>query len=251
MKSNLVKLNAKHILTSALVGIAVITAGCAGPTPGPDKQFAGTMSGAMTGAGAGMVTGFQVGAGTGPGAAVGAGLGAVLGGVQGAVQDDVEDEIMASATDSAQARARVVAHEALADHYRRRAQLHPGRDIFPADQFFNGDESKLSLSGKYLVDELAALNRDRLPYSRLLVRCYLKSATLEDGSNGEENGSNAYAEALATRRASAIVNQMAKAGVEARRLVGEGMLIAAPLVLDPIDDPFRYNQASELIPQDR
>jgi hypothetical protein len=224
----------------------VLLAGCAGPTPGPDKQFAGTMSGAVTGAGAGMVTGFQVGAGTGPGAAVGAGLGAVLGGVQGIVQDDIEDEILKSATESEAARARVLAHEALADHYRRRAQVHPGRDIFPADQFFAGDEGKLTVAGGYLVDELAALNRERLPYSRLVIRSYVKSATVEGPADRNE-----YGESLATRRANAIVNRMALAGVEPRRLVAQGMTLEAPLVLDPVDDPFRYNQAIEIIPLDR
>ncbi len=225
---------------------AFTVVGCAGPTPGPDKQFAGTMSGAMTGAGAGMVTGFQVGAGTGPGAAVGAGLGAVLGGVQGAVQDDFEEELMAAATDSEQARARVVAHEALADHYRRRSEVHPGRDIYPADQFFFGDEGRLTLAGRYLVDEIAELNRERLPYSRLVVRSYVKSV-----GNQDPTKNNDYAESLAKRRASAIVNRLTRAGLEPRRLVAEGMLIEAPLVLDPLDDPFRYNQAIELMPVDR
>ena len=238
-----------------LSACAVFCTSCAGPVYGPDKQFAGTMSGAVTGAGAGMVTGFQVGAGTGPGAAIGAGLGAVLGGVQGAIQDDIEEEIMESASDSERARATVVAHEALADHYQRRAQVHPGRDIFPADQFFTGDESRLSLAGKYLVDEIAELNRNRVPYSRLVIRSYVKSASLVSEADSTSitgtDIANSYAEALASRRASAIVNRMAKAGIEPRRLVAEGMLIPAPLVLDPVDDPFRYNQAIEILPVDR
>lgn len=229
-----------------IITLGFVVAGCAGPTAGPDKQFAGTMSGAVTGAGAGMVTGFQVGAGTGPGAAVGAGLGAVLGGVQGAVQDDLEEEIMAAASDAEQERARVVAHEALADHFRRRAQVHPGRDIFPADQFFIGDSAKLSLVGRSIVDELASLNRERLPYSRLVVRSYVKSSPTEEGA-----AANEYAESLATRRANAVANRLVRAGIEARRVVAQGMLIEAPIVLDPVDDPFRYNQAIELMPVDR
>ena len=137
--------------------------GCAAPQPGPDKQFVGAVGGAATGAGAGAVTGFQLGAGTGPGAAVGAGVGAVVGGIQGIVQDMQEQDMLRLAAESRREREKAYVHEILAEHYKRRIELHPTRDIYPADIFFRGDESTLTPAGTAIVLEIARLNKRRLP----------------------------------------------------------------------------------------
>lgn len=214
---------------------------CAKPIPGPDKQGGAGIEGAATGAVAGAVTGFQVGAGAGPGAAVGAGLGFVAGGIQGMVKDATEEQLMQLADQADQERRIAAAHETLAEHFKRRMALYPTRDIFPADLFFDGDKSKLKPEGIDLVEEISRLNQRRLPWSRLLVVTYVKSA----------DKSSEYAQHLAQHRAREIGDYFVRAGLEPRRINTRAVIIDQPLVLDPNDDPLRYNQAVELVPLDR
>ncbi len=221
--------------------LLLVLCACTGPYPGPDKQGAGTLRGAATGAGAGAVAGFQLGAGTGPGAVVGAGVGAVAGGISGAVQDNLEESMMAIAAQTRKQREVSYAQDMLAEHLQRRLELHPTRDIFPADIFFNGGESKLRKSAEGLLKEIVRLNKNRLPWSRLAVASYVKSSEPESH----------YAHSLAADRALAISNFMIRAVVEPRRLVSRAVVLNEPLLIDPSDDPLRYNQAIELIPLDR
>ncbi len=146
------------------------------PYPGPDKQGAGEIAGAATGAGAGAVTGFQLGVGTGPGAFVGAGLGAVAGGIQGFANDQQEESLLALSAQTQGQREVAMVHEVLNDHYRRRMELHPTRDIFPADLFFDGDNVKLRPEARGLVKELAHMNKGRLSWSRLAVTSYVRAS---------------------------------------------------------------------------
>lgn len=229
----------KFIASQALPLLLLL--GCAPPTPGPDKQFAGTLSGASTGAAAGAVTGFQIGSGSGPGALVGAGIGAVAGGIDGAFTDAQEGNMLALAGQSKQERALAAAHEVLAEQYQRRLELHPTRDIYPADIFFFGDQSALRRSALPIVDEIARLNKLRLGWSRLVVASYVKSS--------EENSE--YAQRLAEKRAQALGNRLVQAGLEPRRIEGRAVVVDAPVLIDPFDDPLRYSQAIELIPIDR
>lgn len=232
------------------------------PRPGPDKQGLGLIHGAATGAGSGAVTGFQIGAGTGPGALVGAGLGAIAGSIKGIGQDLAEEELLVMAAQSRAERTRAVVHEQLHDHYKRRLELHPGRDIFPADMFFFGDEVSLRPDAVPLVRELAQMNKDRLPYSRLYVVVYSKVNPGVGGATGiveeqqvEEGEKRAvrstYAEHLTTMRSREIVNYLVQSGLEPRRLVARGILVDKPVLIDPLDDPLRYNQAVEIIALDR
>jgi len=215
--------------------------GCTRPAPGPDKQFGGMFSGAAMGAGTGAITGFQLGGVTGPGAAVGAGFGAAVGAVQGATQDQIEDEMFELADATQRERAVSVAQEILADHYARRVELHPTRDIFPADLFFKSDTASVRPAGRYLVNELAKMNKERLTWSRLAVASYVKSTDPQ----------SAFALDLAQRRSKALVNQLVNAGLEPRRLEARGVVVSSPVLLDPNDDPLRYSQAIEIIPLDR
>lgn len=221
--------------------LVVLLAGCAGPTRGPDKQFEGSVLGAATGAGAGAVTGFQVGAPTGAGAAVGAGFGALVGGIKGFTQDQIEETLMDLAVETSEERKQAVAQEVLSDHYARRLELHPTRDIFPADIFFEADEVRLRPGADPIVKELARMNRERVPWSRIVVAAYVKSA--EDNSEHAEN--------LARSRAKEIIDGLVHNGLEPRRLVGRAVVVPAPVLLDPNDDPLRYSQAIELIALDR
>lgn len=225
---------------AVLIGIALLSA-CAPAQPGPDKQGEGMLQGAVLGAGAGAVTGFQVGAGTGPGAAVGAGFGAVAGSIQGFVRDRTEDSLMALSAETREERRRAIVHEILADQYARRMELHPTREIYPADIFFAGDESRLRKCAVPLVRELANMNRERMPWSRLQIVAYSKSKDTD----------SVYAGYLAERRAEAIINHFIKAGIEPRRLEAKALIIDAPLLIDPDDYPGRYNQAIEIVPLDR
>lgn len=228
-------------LTTALLLLS-FGLGCAKkPAPGPDKQFGGTLEGAVTGAGAGAVTGFQVGAGAGPGALVGAGLGAVAGGVAGAMQDDVEAEAERLAQEIQIEREIAFAQERLQEHFERRIELHPTRDIFPADFFFDGDSVQLSARGVAMIKELVKLNRGRMPWSRYEVASYVRSSDTEA----------LFGRHLAERRVQEITNYLVRHGIEPRRIAGRGVLTTGPILVDPHDRPDRYNQAIEITPLDR
>jgi hypothetical protein len=224
------------------VTFAVVATGCASkPVEGPDKMFIGEAVGALQGAGAGAVTGAQLSAGAGPGAAVGAGLGAVVGAINGAISDANEDAAHRTAEQIREQEGRATAQEALADHYKRRLALHPSRDIFPADLFFSGDEVKVCESGISIIRELAKMNEQRLPYSSLVVAVYSKGVAPD----------SQYAQHLTEERAKDFANQLIRAGMEPRRIQTRAVVVDAPVVIDPLDNPTRYNQAIEIIPLDR
>jgi outer membrane protein OmpA-like peptidoglycan-associated protein len=234
--------NALRIGAVCFVLTQVLSACSRQPVHGPDKQFSGTAVGAMEGAGAGAVMGFQMGVATGPGAAIGAGFGAAAGAIQGALRDSTEELEMETSKTLALESRRSVAQQLLTDHYRRRMAIHPSRDIYPADLFFDGDSARVSPRGAGVLEEVARLNKQRLPYSRLIVAAYAKSV------GGEESS---YIQHLTDRRSRAVVNQLIKAGIEPRRLETRSVIIDGPLVIDPQSDPTRFNQAIEIIPIDR
>lgn len=211
------------------------------PVEGPDKMFVGEAVGALQGAGAGAVTGAQLTAGAGPGAAVGAGLGAVVGAIHGAVADANEDVAMRTEQEIKEQQGRAAAQEILAEHYKRRLALHPSRDIFPADLFFDGDDVKVCQSGLAVIKELARMSEKRLPYSSLVVAVYSKGASPE----------SQYSQHLTEERAKEFANQLIHAGMEPRRIQTRAVVVDAPVVIDPLDNPTRYNQAIEIIAIDR
>jgi outer membrane protein OmpA-like peptidoglycan-associated protein len=211
------------------------------PVEGPDKLFSGQAIGALEGAGAGAVAGAQVGASAGPAAAVGAGFGAVVGAIHGAVTDSNEQAALKTQAALQDEQKRAAAQQALSEHYKRRIALHPSRDIFPADLFFSGDSVQMCESGIGIVRELAKMNEFRLPYSRLVVAVYAKSVSPE----------SEYAQYITERRAKEFANQLVRAGVEPRRIQTRSVVVDAPVLLDPLDNPTRYNQAIEIIPLDR
>ena len=227
-------------LTAAFLSVGACSSK---PVPGPDKRGSHQVMGALEGAGAGMVTGAQVGAGTGPGAAIGAGFGAVVGAVQGLVADSIEETEMKTESQLRAQQGRVTAQEVLAEHYQKRMEMHPGRDIYPADIFFHGDSAKMCPSGVAVVREIARLNEFRLPYSRLVVASYAKVLGTDAPST--------YSQHLTERRAREFVNQLVRAGVEPRRLETRAVVVDAPVLIEPKDDPTRYNQAIEIIALDR
>lgn len=235
-----------NIISLSLLALVVILSGCAvghrdGYVEGPDKQGAGMVDGALSGAGAGAVTGAQLGSPTGIGALVGAGFGAVAGSVHGALMDVSEEEQAELSRRTAEQLELARAHEILSEHYQRRLELHPSRDIFPADLFFRGDEVELRPGATHLVREIARLNKDRLPWSRLVIASYAKAVDKE----------SPYAQHLAQKRARALTNEFVRAGIEPRRVTPRAVIMKEPVLIDPHDDPQRYNQAIELIPVDR
>jgi outer membrane protein OmpA-like peptidoglycan-associated protein len=233
---------ASRSLAASLV-VSMLAGGCAQEVPGPDKQGGGMLGGAAMGAGAGAIAGAQLSSATGPGALVGAGFGAVAGAVRGMVQDSLEHEtkLIADQTASEQERAR--AHKILAQHFDRRLRLHPTRDIFPADLFFYADSTKLRREAVGIVNELAVLSKDRLPWSRLVVACYVKSRDPKE--------TNSYGRQLAEKRAEALSNHFVRHGIDPRRIEARAVLIDDVVVNDENDDPLRYAQAVEIIPFDR
>ena len=219
----------------------VILASCAGPTHGPDKQFAGAFEGAASSAGAGAIYGIQTGAGSGVGAVVGAGVGAVAGTIQGFAQDQLEEDLLRISADARVERERAVAQQIISENYKRRLELHPARDIYPADLFFSGDNTRLSDLGVVLLKELAHMNEQRLPWSRFAVASYVRANEKE----------SLFARYLAEKRALAIGDFLVREGFDARRVVARGVVMEGPILIDPHDSPERYNQAIEFIPLDR
>lgn len=226
-------------LASILILTAVLSA-CS-PRLGSDKRGGGMVQGALTGAGSGALYGIQIGVPTVQGAVAGAGIGAVTGAVKGAAGDALEQEQIKTEKMLLYERERTIAQGVISQHYERRLELHPTRDIFPADLFFEGDSVHLSDRGYAVVKELAKLNKYRLPWSRLVVAAYSKA----------EDPKSEYARYLSENRSRQLVNAFVGAGVEPRRLEARAVIIDDTMVLDPKDDPLRYNQAVEIIPLDR
>jgi outer membrane protein OmpA-like peptidoglycan-associated protein len=245
LRSSSQSLPAGRICGLIVLGTALICSlvGCSKqPVPGPDKAFSGASFGALEGAGAGAVMGFQMGVATGPGAAIGAGFGAAAGMIHGVVKDQFEETELKTEAEIREAKRQAQAQAALSANYRRRMDLHPSRDIYPADMFFSGDSAKMCPQGVGMIQEIARLNEYRLPYSRLVIAAYAKSTG---------NADTSYVQHLTDRRSREFVNQLIRAGVEPRRLETRSVIMDAPLVIDPRDDPTRYNQAIEIIPIDR
>lgn len=223
-------------LTLMLCSSLLLLAGCSrGIHPGPDRQFMETIKGAASGAASGAVTGAQIGAGSGPGLAVGAGIGAAAGMIRGIAFDITERELLEFQYQLKRESERAYAIQILKEHVERRAALYPTRDIFPADVFFVADETELREPAKAVLRELAAINKDRMPWSRLQVMSYVRSS----------EGETPYSRHLANERAASIMNALVKYGIEPRRIDARSVLLEAPLVLDPNDDPTRYNQVVE------
>lgn len=230
------------VLTFVTLGSATLL-GCVPanmPNPGPDKQFEGMVTGAAIGAGTGAVTGAQIASTTGPGALIGAGFGAVFGALNGLGIDLLEEDQIRRDNESRRLREIAWAQEVIREHYQRRLALHPDRDIFPADLFFEADESELRADGRVLVRELARLTKSRMPWSRIVVTAYVTTPDKE----------SAYAKFLTSRRAEAIAREFVHCGIEPRRVQTSSMAIPEPLLLDPYDSPNRYRQAIELVPVD-
>jgi outer membrane protein OmpA-like peptidoglycan-associated protein len=226
----------------ALVLIAV--SGCSSSRlggPHPDGQYTGEALGVLSGAGVGMITGAQVGAALGPAAAVGAGIGGIAGSIKGAVFDAQAEERVALA--------RAIQHEhqisrvnvILQEHFTRRSKLFPSRDIFPADLFFRGDEHKLCPQAESIISQLALINKERMPWSRLVMAAYVRSSDKE----------SSYAKRLAEARARVLANALIRHGITPRRVEARAVVVDAPVVVDPLDHPDRYSQAIELLVKDR
>ncbi len=215
--------------------LLVLVIGCS-PKPGPDKQFVGTLQGGTTGAISGAVTGFQVGAGTGPGAAIGLGVGAIAGGFRGMMQDRLEEELLLLQSDIKEARASAYAQRILEEQLRRRAALHPGRDIFPSDLFFRSDDVELSPEGRAVLGEIYRLNKNRVPWSRFGIVSYVQS----------NDPKASYPNYLNRRRSRAIGDYLVALGLEPRRISAQGIILDIPL----IEGHRRYAQSIEFIPRD-
>ncbi len=211
------------------------------PVPGPDKQSVGTFTGAAIGAGTGAVTGAQVGAGAGPGAWVGAAFGAVYGMFKGLGIDLLEEDQIRRLVEEQHLRELALAQRMLAEHYSRRLELHPGRDIFPADWFFENDSSKLKPEAKILARELGAMTKQRMPWSRIAVVSYL----------AVKDKNSSYADYLTQKRAEEVALEFVNAGVEPRRILAQGAVIDQTVLIDPYDSRTRYRQAIEIVAVDR
>jgi outer membrane protein OmpA-like peptidoglycan-associated protein len=210
------------------------------PSPGPDKQSIGTWYGGAMGAGSGAVLGHNLIAAAGPGAWVGLGLGAVFGMMSGLGQDLLEEDMIRRRELEQALREKAWVQEVLAEHYQRRLELHPNRDIFPADLFFDADKTELTAHSQVLVSEIARLSLNRMPWSRIMISSYAMS----------RDPKSPFAEYLTERRAKAIALQLVRCGIDPRRVVTQAVTTSEPILVDPYDSPGRYNQAIEIVPLD-
>ncbi|HQH28088.1 MAG TPA: OmpA family protein, partial [Oligoflexia bacterium] len=210
------------------------------PAPGPDKQSEGTLFGAASGAGAGVITAAQVGAATGPAAWIGAGLGGIFGLFSGLGTDLLEEDQIRRERETQCMRQTTWAQNKLAEHYARRLELHPSRDIFPADWFFAPDSAQFQPGAELLVQMLAELTQRRMPWSRIMIAAY----------NTASDPESAYAKHVTKKRAEAIAVAFISSGFEPRRVLAQGVVVPEPILVDPDDNPGRYRQAIELIPVD-
>ncbi len=223
-----------------LVSPLLFTSCASKPVPGPDKQGAGTLSGAAMGAGSGAVIGAQLTAGTGPGAAVGAGMGAIFGALHGIATDLLEDEEILQMEEVERLKVQAWVQETLAEHYDRRLAVFPGREIFPADVFFEADNSLMSSRARVLAREIGKRAKGEMPWSRILITSYSTSSDPE----------STYAKRINEQRVQELALQFVKAGMEPRRISTRTVTLSSPLVLDPNDSPGRYRQAIEFLPLD-
>lgn len=220
--------------------LASCSAGTTEPVPGPDKQSEGTFSGGAIGAGSGAVLGHNLIAATGPGAWVGLGFGAIFGMLSGLGQDLLEEDKLQRRREEQVLRERAWVQEVLAEHYQRRLELHPNRDLFPADLFFTADGTELTRHSQILVSEIARLSLNRMPWSRIMITSYAMS----------RDPKSTFAGYLTERRAKAIALQLVRCGIDPRRVVTQAVTTSEPVLVDPFDSPGRYNQAIEIVPID-
>ncbi len=214
--------------------------GCVAATRGPDKQFEEGTKGAAMGAVSGAVTGFQVASATGPGAVIGAGIGFAAGSLRGAGHDQLEEELLDLQDVRESAAEQAFVQEVLTDQIARRIELHPGREIYPADIFFISDSAKMKRSGYAIIKELARRYKEKAPTSRLAITSYIRAS----------DKSSSFARHITEKRARAIVTAFVRAGVEQRRMVAKAVIMQKTLLFDPDDAPDRYNQAIEIIKLD-
>lgn len=225
----------------AYIVLVLLMYGCSAPMRGPDKQGIGVSEGSIMGATTGALYGAQVLSVTGQGALVGAGIGAAAGAIQGMAFDSSEEARLRLSKDIAKELKRAKAQQILGKQYERRLEMHPTREIYPADIFFEGDGVDLTPVAKAIIEELARLHKDRMAWSRLEVRSYVKARDKE----------SSYSKFLGLERAKAIANYLVNRGIEPRRISAKAVLIEDPILLDPFDNLYRYNQAVELIFLDR
>ena len=210
------------------------------PVLGPDKQAIGTVYGGALGAGAGAVIAHEVLGNPYPGAWIGLGFGSLYGMATGMGLDSIEEARIKRDKEISFLQEVVWAHQILAENYRRRLELYPSRDIYPADLFFLNDSSTLSQEGEILVREMAHLFSSRMPWSRILIASYALSKDVNSD----------YQIHLAKKRAEQIGDLFVTYGIEPRRISIQPRLMSAPLVRDPADHPYRYAQAIEIIMKD-
>ena len=225
----------KNVLFAIVVLNLIACADYSKPIPGRDKQGAGLISGAIMGAGSGMLTTGHLLASSGPGAFIGMGFGALWGSVYGLGLDVLEEEDFLILDQIAETDLEVAAQYEILEHFELKNDLHPGRDIFPADVFFKNGDTKISNTGDAVAQLFSTILSKRSPSSRIEIIVYQVS----------KDKASSYASYLGKKRSLEIGNSLVRAGIEPRRIVFKSITIDQPLVLDPFDAPERYYQAVE------
>jgi outer membrane protein OmpA-like peptidoglycan-associated protein len=91
-----------------------------------------------------------------------------------------------------------------------------------------------------LVETLAQMSRQRMPWSRIVIASYCTS----------RNPDSQYANYLSKKRAEVVAQEFVRLGVEPRRVIIQPIVTKEPVLVDPEDSADRYRQALELIPLD-
>lgn len=228
-----------------LLAIIALLVGACSPkvvhprTEKSDMQELEGLRGALTGGISGAITGAQLSGATGPGALIGASLGAVSGSIRGAGLDTIERSLLMNRELLSELKGTTIAQDFLKDHFRKRIELHPGYDLYPADVFFEPASGKLSPLGLAIATEIAKINEHRKDWSRLGVISYVVG-------HKKQNENTVFSYDLTNKRALAIANQFIRSGIEGRRVLAIGKVVEKPVLVDPIDTPTRYAQAIEI-----
>ena len=95
--------------------------------------------------------------------------------------------------------------------------------FFPADWFFESDSVEIKPESRRLVEEIARMTRNRMPWSRIVIAVY----------NTSQDPAAAYPQHLTKRRAEELAVAFVGVGMEPRRILTQAVTISEPILIDP------------------
>jgi len=208
-----------------LLAVALVSAGCeeGGGFPG-GTTGKGAVLGGLLGAGTGAIVGSQTG-NVGAGTAIGAGIGTLAGGLIGYALSRQEKQLKRIEAESYQR------DQELQDMVVRRNAQTQGLVVSLAGDFlFDTDSSTLKPGAYEKLNKIAGvINEDQ-------------STTVIVKGHTDDRGSESYNMQLSQRRADAVKNALAQAGVNPARIQAMGYGESQPLVSENTPAAWQQNR---------